>query len=79
MVHKVEFSRDATENNIIRMMNLLAPHAEIVRMDHNPVSETWDVQLKSGKVISDITYECAVDEERLRGDLEAALQSLELL
>ena len=35
--------------------------------------------LKSGKTISDISYECAVDEERLRGELEDALQSLGLI
>ena len=79
MLHKAEYSKDATENNIIRMINLLAPHAEIVRLDHHQDRETWDIQLKSGKTITDTSYECAVDEERLRGDLEAALQSLELL
>ena len=79
MQHKIEFSRNATENNIIRMTKLLAPHAEIVRLDHQQDRETWDIQLKSGKTISDISYECAVDEERLRGELEDALQSLGLL
>ena len=79
MLHKTEFSKDATENNIIRMTKLLAPHVQIVRLNHYCETETWDIKLAYGKTIRGISYECAVDEQLLRDRLENALRSLELL